>query len=76
LAVVSVEDEAGDIVVIGVDERTVNDFLQGQIGEFTFGGDALAVGTGSDSGQVVSGFFFVGFGEEGRGGRGNGSARS
>ena len=35
-----------------------------QVGKLAFGGDAFALRAGGDSGQLVAGLLFVGFGEE------------
>ncbi len=59
-----VEDQAGDIVFGGVEEGGVDDLAEGDVGQGELGSDPFALGRSGDSGEGVSGFLFVGLGEE------------
>ena len=59
-----IEDQAPDVVLVGIDQRLADDFRERQVGELAFGGDAFAFRPRGDSGQLVAGLLFVGFGEK------------
>ena len=44
VAIVPVEDQPADLVVVRVDQRVIDDLRQRQVGQHELGGDALALG--------------------------------
>ena len=63
-AVEGVEDQAADVVVVGIDQGLRDDFGERQIGEAALGGDAFALGARGDAGQLIAGLLFVGLREK------------
>ncbi len=63
-AVERVENQAADFVAVRIDQRLLDDFAQGHVGQGPLGGHAFALAAGGDSGQGVARFFFVGLGEQ------------
>src|SRR5439155_24221855 len=59
-----IEKQPTDIVVIGIDQRLVDNLAEAQIGKNVLGGDALALASGGQSSQSVSRLFLIGAGKD------------
>src|SRR5580698_1297934 len=59
-----VEDQAADLVVIGVNQRSPDNFREREIGEPALGADSLFFRTRRDACQLVARLLLVGFGEQ------------
>jgi len=64
VGIVGVENEAGDFVGFGGNQRIVEEIDEREIGEGALGGDAFALGSCGDASELIAGFFLVGFGEK------------
>src|SRR5882757_5897293 len=53
------ENESGDLVSFGRNKRIVQQINQRQVGQSALCGDALTLRSGSDSGELIAGFFFI-----------------
>src|SRR5262249_26990423 len=63
-AVQSIKDQVTDVVLVGVDQRTVYDVAQGQIGQHALGRHTLALRPRREPGELVPRLRLVGLGEE------------
>ena len=59
-----VEDQTADFVRVGIDQRLLDNFFEGQIGELAFRSDAFAFRPRSDASQLVARFLLIGLGEQ------------
>src|SRR5262249_46287494 len=60
----AVEQEAAHLVVIGVDQRALDNLAEPDICEDCLGGDAVALGGGGDAGEAIAGLLLVGLRED------------
>ena len=54
------EDQPAHLVLIGIDQRMVDDLAEGQVRENQLGGDALALGPRRQPGELVARLLLVG----------------
>ncbi len=47
-------DQAADLVVLGIDQRVVDDLPEGQLGQDELGGDPLALGVRRQPGKLIA----------------------
>ena len=62
--IMGLKDQAGDVILLGRDERVGDNLLKRHIGQRELGRHALLLRLRRQAGQLVAGLFFIGLGKK------------